>query len=715
LATVTGRVASAPYADSGGGACEFASFVRPPQTRFLLDAETVSTAEGPATCSGRIDVAVEGVTWLPAVGRRVRVAGRLSRIAAPTNPGQRDRRRYARRDGVVTRLTTPSEELITVLDDAPAGLSRLLWRLRAVCARRLGGAAAELRRTQEAMVRAGVAHFLSISGLHLGILLGFAYLLMRLGRISPRRGAILVLGLLACYLLLVEPRTPVLRGAMMAAAFCAAVILGRSACTANLLAAAALALLVADPVELFRPGFQLSFGIVAGILLLMKPVRRFLFGRWLRRRRLLVFADDERLRRWWWDTGLGWTADLLSVSVAAYLAALPLVAYHFGVITPAAPLASLVLLPVVAVTLIGGYLHLVLTWWLPNLSAGTVGPLEAIVDHLGAVATWLGRLPLCIDLHPIGVGAAVGLGCLVLATVHHRRLRLSRAWACVLLVGGAVVFVATTQLPPPAAAAEFTVLDVRNGMCAVLRTRSGRTYLFDAGSRSLSDPYRQVLAPYLTHRRWPTPSAAFISHGEVDHYNAAAEMLAPGGPAFVVSEHFARGADPAEPIGRFARRLARAAAAVHRLHRGHVVRLDGDTTVTCLWPPPAGRGYDALTANDSSLVLRLGCGGVRILLPGDIEELGQRLLLELDRTRLAADVLVLPHHGSYTAALGEFIDAVDPAIVIRSAGYRRTGAAESLGPLTVHRRFAATNVDGSVSVVCEDGQARLSTFGGSHR
>jgi len=728
MVTVTGRVVTGGQPDAGKEQSEFEAYPRPPQTRFLLALESVSTAEGDTPCSGHVDVAVDGVTWRASAGRRLRVAGRLRRVAAPSNPGQRDGRLYARRDGVVARLVSPSEELITVLDGGPRWPTRMLWRLRALSAQRLGGAAEpenrmllramvlgrrprELRTTQEAMVRAGVAHFLSISGLHLGILLGFAYLLMRLGRLSPRRGATIVLLLLLAYLLIVEVRTPILRGAMMAFAFCVAVILGRSACTTNVLAAAALVLLVADPTELFRPGFQLSFGTVAGILLLMRPVRRFLFGRWLDLRRLIVFGDNERFRRFWWHTILPRVADLVSVSVAAYLAALPLVAYHFGVITPLAPVASLVLLPLIAVILICGYLHLLLSWWLPNLAAQTAGPLEGLVDQLTALSGWLGRLPFCIDLLPIPIWAAVILALLVVVAAHHRRLRLSRGWACVVTVAGILVFVVATQIPPPARAGELAVLDVRNGMCAVLRTPSGSTFLFDAGSRSLSDPHGRVLAPFLRHHRWPSPIAAFISHGEIDHYNALPRLLQRDGPgATFVGPAFGRDVDPDAPLARFMHLLDAADVPRRGLHRGRQVRLDETTTVTSLWPPPAGDGYDTLSPNDGSLVLRLECEGVRILLPGDIQELPQHLLVELDPASLAADVLILPHHGSYTPALDAFIKAVDPRIVIRSSSYRQTGAAEQLGPLTVGRQFAATSLDGAIRIVCADGEADMHTF-----
>ena len=727
LATVTGRVLTVPQCEAGGPPTPFEAYPRPPVTRYLLAAETVSTRAGPRPCRGRVAVSLDGDGTDLAPGERVRIAGRISLVGTASNPGQWNRRDHARRDGVIVQLSAPAPQALTVLSPAPRAGAALLWRLRAIAGRRLGAGAephgrmilgalvlghrpAQLGDLQQAMIRSGVAHFLSISGMHLGILLGLAYALLRLARTSPRWAAGIVLLLLVLYLLIAEPRTPVLRGAIMAGGFCLAVMLGRPANGVNLLAAAAIALLVADPVELLRPGFQLSFGVVTGIYLLGRPVRRALFGRWLGRAGLMVFGPDERLRQAWWRVGLPFTANLVSISVAAWLAGAPLVAYHFGVFTPLAPLATLALLPIVAVTLVTGYVQVLFSLWLPNLAASLGGLVDALTGLLAITAERLGRLGPCIDLLPVQPWAAALTACAIVAAAHHRRLGLSRAWATVVILGVLTLVVAATQIEAGPRETTFTVLNVREGMCSVLRTPSGRTVLFDAGSRSLSDPYGQVLRPCLRTRRWPAPTAAFVSHAELDHYNALPDLMADTGlPVLVTHGRFGEGAEASEPVSILLGRIERGPTRHRRLARGGQVRLDERTTVTCLWPP-ATAGFDALSPNDGSLVLRVDCDGVRQLQPGDIEHLGQQLLLDLDPAALAADVLVLPHHGSATPALAAFVAAVDPSIVIRSSGPRRDGATRELETLAVNRRFVATSNDGAVTVTIIDGRPRVSTF-----
>lgn len=716
LATLTGRIANSPEVREDDRL--FAPYEQPPRTIFLLDADSVSTAAGVQGCTGLVRVQVQGPAPALRVGQRVRIVGRAYKPGPPSNPGEYNARRAGRLDGVLAGFTAEAAEAVEVLDDSPAPLARVLHAARSRSRRQLAASAdwqdrlllrtlllgdrhSQLQGLQQSMTRSGLAHFLSISGLHLGILLGFLYLLLRGGRLAPAQAATVVLVLLGGYLLMAEPRTPLLRAGIMAAAFCLGVLLGRSATAANLLALAAIVLLAADPRELFRPAFQLSFGTVAGLMVLYRPVKGLLFGRWLRRRGLVVYRDDQRFRRWLHYRFFDRLCDLVSLSAAANLSAAPLVAYHFGVLAPLAALVSIVLMPVVAATLVVGYVQLVLSWLLPNLAALLSGPLALLAGTFARWAAAAESLPLAsIELQPIGAWSALLLAAALLAVSQRHRLGWSRATAAlVLLAAVGTVWAATQRTARPAGDAELAVLDVGAGQCAVLRTPAGQTVLLDAGSINRFDPDAHVLRPFLREARWPSPCAAFVSHANSDHYNALPGLLGRHrlGRAFV-SDAFDADAAAQTGVRLLMGELARAGTEVRRLNRGQSVRLGERTTVTALWPPRADQGYAFEDVNDSSLVLRLECDGVRALLPGDAGELAQQALLELPAEELRADVLVLPHHGGYTPALARFVEAVDPAVVIRSSGPRRGGAAQQIPTLTVNRAFFATDRDGCVTV-----------------
>ncbi|MDO9445060.1 MAG: hypothetical protein Q7K37_07045, partial [Dehalococcoidia bacterium] len=100
---------------------------------------------------------------------------------------------------------------------------------------------------------------------------------------------------------------------------------------------------------------------------------------------------------------------------------------------------------------------------------------------------------------------------------------------------------------------------------------------------------------------------------------------------------------------------------------GDRVRLGDRVSIEVLAPPVATRGRAHASSNDASLVLLVTVGERRILLPADIEASAEAWLIESGQP-LAADVLVVPHHGSRTSSTPAFVEAVAPAVAVVSAG-----------------------------------------------
>ncbi|MBN1942651.1 MAG: ComEC/Rec2 family competence protein [Phycisphaerae bacterium] len=691
LATIRGRVASFPQIFSPN--VEFG--YRPePRVLFLLDVDEILTDAGRAgktpawrEARGLVRVTVDEPYVPPRPGERLEIQGWMGRFAPPGNPGQYDTAAAARRGGTWVWFRAPSRRCVHLLQPNQGARSTALWRLRATLRQHLvetgdlqsgrllnalilGERDASLGTLNRTMQRAGVAHFLSISGLHLGVFLGFVYLLCRLLLLRPRTAAIVSLAVLGAYLLLAEPRPPLLRSAIMAAALLAGVIVGRPGSTLNALGLATILLLLIDPRQILQPGFQMSFAIVAGLIFLFYPMRRFLFGRRLRRRGLVVFRGDQRVRRWLHYSVVNRLIDAVSLAVTCYVVAAPLAAVQFGVFSPWAIGLNLLLFPLVAAVLIPGYVSMALAWPAPNLAAA-VGSLSAgAADLLARVVEAFEVLPgLSLPMRPVGVGWGI-LCYATLAAVLFARGRTGRRILAGVLIAALAGVTVWTQLPAGTPEAQLDLLAVGGGQCAVLQTPAGETHIIDAGTRSGFDVYRRVLAPFLREMRLPNPREAYVSHANSDHYNALPNLAGETGlETLYVCDYFGLGESPFSASRQMLERLHAAGAAVHRLRRGDRVQLDERTRIDVLWPP-AGR--EGLSANDSSLVLRVTCDEKSLLLTGDVEELAQAELLK-DPAQLKADALVLPHHGGWAKTLPAFVEAVGPSVILISAGREPKG------------------------------------------
>jgi competence protein ComEC len=662
-----------------------------------------------------------------AAGQRVELVGRMGRFSAPLNPGQFDRAAAARANHTLVWMSTPAADGATILTGSHRPwYSRMYWNLRAAARQHLAalGSADEgdlldaliigerspsLDALNRTMIQAGIAHFLSISGQHLVVFLGFIYFLCRLCMLPPRRSAMAVLAVLAGYLLLTEPQAPLLRSAIMATALCAATIRRRYYGALNALAASAIVLLAADPLQLFSAGFQLSFVIVAGMAILHRPVRWLIFGRWLRRRGLVVFRTDQGLSRWVNYRLTDWMINIATLAIVAYASAAPLVAYHFGIFSPYAPVLSLLLSPLIVAVLVPGYISMALLWPLPGLSYVIGRGASAAAGLTSRAVEAMGVLPgLSLELRPLSVGWVVLCYAVMALVAFGRRLPFGRAAtsaAGLVLCGWTVI----SQLPAPAPqAAELHLLSVGAGQCAILRTPAGRTFIFDAGTSSGYDAYRQVLGPFLRNQRLPAPAAAFVSHGNIDHFNALGHLVAKGDLRKVYVNDFfganraAPSQDESAPV-QFLQLLADRKADLVRLRAGQTIELDGRTRVEVTWPP-AGRGDD-LSVNAGCMVLRVVCDDRSVLLPADLDEDGLRQVAA-QAQKIAADVLLLPHHGGWEESLPEFFQAVGPKIVLASASRDPAvlGAAEASGRTEFYRRVGES---GRYYTTCRNGWIRV--------
>lgn len=472
--------------------------------------------------------------------------------------------------------------------------------------------------------RTGTTHLMSISGLHVTMVAGLAGWLVTAGW---RRAPALALrlpaqhaGLLAAaaaasfYAALAGFGVPAQRTLYMLLVAVAAMLSGRLLAPSRILALALLVVLVADPWAVLAAGFWLSFGAVGALLYIGSASVGQAAG-W-----------RARLRDW----GL--------VQWAATLASLPVLLLVFQQLPLVSPLANLLAVPLISFVVTPlALLAALLPWWPLLALAHTV--LDGLMNFLfwcTAMPVWQAPAPPLWAVLAAGLGIAV---CLLPRGVPGRLLGVG------LLIPA--IFWPPEAIPP--GEARIDVLDVGQGQAVVVRT-AGHLLVYDPGPvyGADTDAGQRVVVPYLRRLGARRIDRLVVSHADSDHAGGLASLQA------------------ALPVDALLSSLPDGGG--ERCAAGQSWRWDG--VEFAVLHPLADSYAAAPDSNHLSCVLAVTAGSSRLLLTGDIAASDEAALLARDAAALAADVLLVPHHGARTSSSEVFVSAVGARHALFSAGYR---------------------------------------------
>jgi competence protein ComEC len=247
----------------------------------------------------------------------------------------------------------------------------------------------------------------------------------------------------------------------------------------------------------------------------------------------------------------------------------------------------------------------------------------------------------------------------------------------------------TAPAPPPGAA-WLDVLDVGQGLAAVVRTAS-HALVYDAGPAwsDESDSGGRIVVPFLRGEGVRSLDGVVVTHADDDHAGGAVSVAKARAPAWLLST---LGAEDARHA---------AFAESRRCVAGVAWEWDG-VRFEVLHPDEKAWADSRRRENDRSCVIRVAAGGAAALLAADIEKLAEAELVAREGGRLRSQVLLVPHHGSRTSSTTPFLAAVDPDLAIISAGWRNRFRHPA--PVVQQRyaerriRVLRTDLDGAVRV-----------------
>ena len=495
--------------------------------------------------------------------------------------------------------------------------------------------------------RSGLLHIMAVSGENVILLCSmwaFAFSLLGIPRLVRTT---LLVPVVATYVLLTGASPSIVRAGVSGIVGLLAVLASRPTDGWLLWLVPGAWLLTRNPNNLFDVSFQLSFGAVAGLLLLARPLTR-LFG----------FLPGPLPQQ-------------VGITTAASLSTAPVSMLTFGsaslVSVPANVAGGFVLGPIMFVGMLSLLLGFVANW----LSAPLNVVAGLFIGFLMEVSRLFGRLPfavyewrgvslrllllvaLCSELVVVaGLAAHAGGGLAAYIRDPRRRTRLVAATAG---LAAAVLLLAPLPATPPRQPT-LTFLDVGEGAATLFQTPGGPTVLIDAGPA----PLARTLRAHAVRRI----DLLVLSHGHADHTAGLADVV---GSIPITTALLPRPPAPSAALAALAARLTAVGAEVRWCEAPAELAGAGWSLRVLPTSAPDGESGNQ-SENDAALVVLADLGGRRALVPGDAEG---EVLEGLDLP--ACDVVELPHHGSRGGLDEAQLDALAPALAVISVGTNTYG------------------------------------------
>ena len=634
------------------------------------------------------------------IGDRIYAKGSFYTFSPATNYGQFDQKKYYGSKGIYYKLYADECNCLLRSESLDGKIRSVLFDISSlfqeglevvfdkkdsgVLSAMLVGNRSELdENTKEVYKRIGIAHILSISGLHI-TLLGmavFRFLMMLTGHL--RASVISSLTLIMLYGILTGFSISTQRAVIMLFCLLSAKLIGRAYDGQSAAGLAALIILFTNPTQLFESGFQLSFLAVYGI-----------------------FAGNE-LRE-----NLKIKNRILTYLIPgcfAQLATFPIILRTYYSFSPYSVLANLILLPFMSIIVVSGLLvgifgSLFITGAgnifliLGNIAGGPGYYLLLIYE---SVSQFLLELP----------GADIICGCPGLAgiiayyLIFFIMISLSRGsgekdkkYRPCYLIGIVLMFIVVLYRNNDTVFySVFT--DVGQGLSVYIET-SGKRILADGGSSNVKNVGKYRIEPFLMWRGCEHLDYIIVTHTDADHVNGITELMEDGRISvgtLVLGTNY----DENEKIVSIARQNG---INVMYVEAGTTIFREDDFCMEVLAPDP---GFIYEDKNQASVVVKIIKGEFGMLITGDSDVYSESEYIKYIGDKDEIDVLQCPHHGSKYSSSDALINKTSPVITVISCSKRNNyghPAAETVERLE--------DADSSIFYTYKDGMVIITYNGG---
>ena len=650
------------------------------------------------------------------IGSRVTLSGKASLPEPATNPGQYDAQKASCARHICLKLSDVTlkgtdqrrgslflNTLASLRVSLRKGAEQIFGPRNSalMSAIVLGDRSGLDAETRQLFQDGGILHVLAVSSLHVTLLGLTLYQILRRLRQSFLVSALASGFLVVSYCLMTGSSYSAIRAGVMFLLWLGAQVTGRTFDRLTALGAAAILILIRQPLALTDAGFLLSFGCILSLALL-EP----------------VFSDIWNPRHA--------LSRRLSGALALQAGVLPCVLWFYCQTTPYGILVGLIVLPSMSLVMFFGTIGILAGLLIPLGSffltsarlAG--GPCGYLLDLFRLLCRLAQRLPgdVVITGRPPVWKMVLYYVCLLsfclIIRLPDRKTFLKNRKKIRVLHAGLLLSLFLLMLIQRKPAFRFTCLDVGQGSCALVE-QDGLTMLFDCGSSSVKDVWRRRVEPALKFYGISHIDLLFLSHADGDHISGAQELLSgmhgmlPGAACFrrmpperissaqtgdlTLVQRFSAAQAGGIRIGRILLSqtdvtpdgpgMAEVIAAARRFNipvstvsEGAEFQ-HGQLHLRVLSPSP---GRMTGSDNEDCIVLSLSWKNIRILFTGDLEKEGEEKFTHAYQDAAlfspprghsetnSRTILLAGHHGSRNATSEGFLSLVRPDLVLISCG-----------------------------------------------
>lgn len=492
----------------------------------------------------------------------------------------------------------------------------------------------------------GVVHLLAVSGLHVGLIVtALFYILLRIG-ITKERVYELLIALLPIYVVIAGAAPSAIRASFMTIVVLICLRLKKQLHPLDGISWIFIGYVLLNPYVLFHIGFQLSFLISFSLILSANTIFTYFTG---------------------------YFKPLLAVTIQSQFIALPVIFYNFYEISWLSIPLNIVYIPFISIMILPSvFLLFFIVLIFPKLAQMMMPLLESLLTFAHEMLTIFEQIPFTmITVGKISKIEAILLFCIVVYGCY--QFEKQKQWqALIIPTVLLVMFITALKVAPYLNPhGEVTFIDVGQGDSILIELPFRKAvYLIDTGgqvsyfaeewrqkNRSF-DVGRDIVTPYLKAKGIDAIDKLILTHGDFDHIGGADEIR----KAFHIKEVY-------YPVGNVEGDYEKGLlmnfhennVPIHFVNEGvnWQVRNQAFYIVS-----PTGHEQEK---NDRSIAIYAQLGGMKWLFTGDLEEDGERRIIN-DYPTLLVDILKVGHHGSRTSTSSDFLKHIKPKVAIISVG-----------------------------------------------